>query len=57
MLRAKGAVEGTDGKWLYFDYVPEETNIREGEPSVTGMLCVIGADIKEDNLKELFGLN
>ena len=57
VLRAKGAVEGTDGKWIYFDYVPEETNIREGEPSVTGMLCVIGADIKEDNLKELFGLN
>ena len=56
MLRAKGMVEGTDGTWIYFDMVPEEIEVRSGEPEYTGRLCVIGAELNEDNLKELFGL-
>lgn len=56
VLRAKGMVEGTDGKWIYFDMVPEETDIREGQPEYTGRICVIGAQLKEDKLAELFGL-
>ncbi len=56
ILRAKGIVLSENGSWLHFDYVPEETNIREGAPAVTGRLCVIGSDIKESELKELFGV-
>lgn len=56
VLRAKGIVEGEDGKWIHFDYVPGEPDVREGSAAVTGMLCVIGADIEEDAIKELFGL-
>ena len=56
ILRAKGMVEGIDGKWIYFDMVPGEADVREGEPEYTGRLCVIGSDLKEDGLKELFGL-
>ena len=56
ILRAKGMVEGTDGTWIYFDMVPGEADIREGQPEYTGRLCVIGAELKEDRLKELFGL-
>ena len=56
VLRAKGIVEGEDGKWLHFDYVPEESNVRTGSAIYTGRLCVIGAGIKEDALKELFGV-
>ncbi len=56
VLRAKGMVEGTDGNWIYFDMVPEEIDVRTGEPEYTGRLCVIGAGLKEDKLKELFGL-
>ena len=54
ILRAKGIVAGTDGQWIHFDYVPEETNIRNGAAIVMGRLCVIGAHIKEDAIKELF---
>lgn len=54
ILRAKGMVPSADGTWIYFDYVPEEKNIRAGKPEVTGKLCVIGSQIKEDALKELF---
>ena len=54
ILRAKGYVAGQDGKWIYFDYVPDEKNIREGQPDVTGRICVIGAKIDEAKLKELF---
>ncbi len=57
VLRAKGIVEGTDGKWYQFDYVPGEPEIREGEPEATGMVCVIGVNLKQDHIKELFGLN
>ena len=56
VLRAKGMVEGTDGTWIYFDMVPEEADVRTGEPEYTGRLCVIGAQLKEDRLAELFGL-
>ena len=56
VLRAKGIVEGTDGQWIHFDYVPGEPDIRHGSAAVTGMLCVIGADIDEDRIRELFGL-
>lgn len=54
VLRAKGMVSSTDGGWIYFDYVPEESNVRDGEPDVTGKFCVIGSELKEDKLAELF---
>lgn len=53
VLRAKGIVAG-EGCWLYFDYVPGEPDVREGAPSVTGRLCVIGCQLNEDKLKALF---
>ena len=53
ILRAKGIVQGKDG-WLHFDYVPGEADVRDGSPSVTGRLCVIGCKINEAALKELF---
>jgi len=56
VLRAKGMVASDSDKWLYFDYVPEEIDIRTGEPLITGRFCVIGSKIKEDALKELFGI-
>lgn len=56
ILRAKGIVNGEGGKWIEFDYVPEEHEVREGHPDYTGRLCVIGADLKEDRLAQLFGL-
>ena len=56
ILRAKGIVNGADGAWIEFDYVPEEHDIRAGHPDYTGRLCVIGAELKEDKLAELFGL-
>ncbi len=54
VLRAKGMVPCTEGGFIYFDYVPEESNIRPGKPDVTGKFCVIGSKLKEDALKELF---
>ena len=56
ILRAKGIVGGADGAWIEFDYVPEEHDVRTGHPDYTGRLCVIGAELKEDKLAELFGL-
>ena len=56
ILRPKGMVEGTDGKWIYFDMVPGEYEIRDGEPDYTGRIVVIGTDIHEHELEELFGL-
>ena len=56
ILRAKGIVNGEDGNWIEFDYVPEEHEVRAGHPDYTGRLCVIGAELKEDKLAELFGL-
>ncbi len=54
VLRAKGMVPCTEGGFIYFDYVPGESNIRPGKPDVTGKFCVIGSKLKEDALKELF---
>ncbi|MBO5254177.1 MAG: GTP-binding protein [Clostridia bacterium] len=54
ILRAKGIVAGADGAWLHFDFVPEESSVREGAAMVIGRLCVIGANIKEEALKALF---
>lgn len=59
ILRAKGMVKSSENKeeqlnWIYFDFVPTEHNIREGNPDVTGKICVIGADLKEDKLAKLF---
>ena len=54
VLRAKGMVPDVSGGWIYLDYVPEERNVREGKPDVTGKFCVIGSGLKEDALKELF---
>ena len=56
ILRAKGIVNGENGAWIEFDYVPEEHDVRAGHPDYTGRLCVIGAELKEDKLAELFGL-
>ena len=56
ILRAKGIVEGTDGKWIHFDYVPGEPDVRHGSAGVTGRLCVIGSGIREDALAALFGV-
>ncbi len=56
VVRAKGYVAAEDGSWLYFDYTPGEQEIRSGAPSVTGRICVIGAGLKEDAVKELFEL-
>ena len=56
ILRAKGIVNGEGGRWIEFDFVPEEHDIRPGRPDYTGRLCVIGAELKEDKLAELFGL-
>lgn len=56
VLRSKGILEGTDGKWYQFDYVPSEPEVREGEPEATGMICVIGVGLAQDHIKELFGL-
>ena len=56
ILRAKGMLPAEDGTWIYFDMVPEETEIRSGAPEYTGRLCVIGSKLNEDKLAELFGL-
>lgn len=56
ILRAKGIVNGEDGSWIEFDFVPEEHEVRAGRPDYTGRLCVIGAELKEDKLARLFGL-
>ncbi|MDE5864821.1 MAG: cobalamin biosynthesis protein CobW, partial [Lachnospiraceae bacterium] len=54
ILRAKGMVPCSDGGWIYFDLTPEEYEVREGQPDVTGKLCVIGSELKEDKIAELF---
>lgn len=56
ILRAKGMVEDVNGSWIYFDMVPGEYELRDGEPDYTGRLCVIGTDIEEQRLEELFGI-
>ncbi|WP_026504769.1 GTP-binding protein [Butyrivibrio sp. NC3005] len=54
VLRSKGMVSDASGKWIEFDYVPEETQIRDGNPEVTGKIVVIGSGLKEDALENLF---
>ena len=57
ILRAKGIVPSEDGTWIYFDMVDGEYELRTGEPDYTGRLCVIGTNVEENKLKELFGIN
>lgn len=54
ILRAKGMVPAENGTWIYFDYVPGESDVREGQPQVTGKICVIGSKLEEENLNKLF---
>ncbi|MDD6380096.1 MAG: GTP-binding protein [Lachnospiraceae bacterium] len=56
IVRSKGIVPAKDGTWIYFDLVDGEYEIRTGDPDVTGKLVVIGTDVKEDKVEELFGL-
>ena len=56
ILRAKGMVPSEDGTWIYFDMVDGEYELRTGEADYTGRLCVIGTDMEEDKLEELFGI-
>ena len=56
ILRAKGIVAGEGGQWIHFDYVPGEEDVRTGSADVTGKLCVIGAGVNKDAVKELFGI-
>ncbi|MBR4941021.1 MAG: GTP-binding protein, partial [Clostridia bacterium] len=54
VLRAKGIVAGADGKWIHFDYVPGERNIRYGSADITGRICVIGAGLEKSSVREIF---
>ena len=56
ILRAKGMVECTCGKWIYFDYVPGEVDVRVGSPETIGKICVIGSKINEEAIADLFGV-
>ena len=56
ILRAKGIVPAADGRWLHYDFVPEEHEVRYGPADYTGRICVIGSELKEEKLKELFKL-
>ena len=54
ILRSKGIIGMADGSWKQFDLVPEEYEVREGQPDYTGRICVIGTDLKEEELEKLF---
>ncbi|MBR3053148.1 MAG: GTP-binding protein, partial [Firmicutes bacterium] len=54
VLRAKGIVQAEDGSWIHFDYVPGEPDVRTGPAATTGMICVIGAGLEEEAVRELF---
>ena len=56
VVRAKGYVAAPDGTWVHFDYTPGEKDIRTGAANIAGRVCVIGANLREDAVKELFGL-
>ena len=56
VLRAKGIVAGEDGAWLHFDFVPGEVDLRTGSAAVTGKLCVIGSELNEAGVAQLFGV-
>ena len=55
-LRSTGIVEGENGEWIHFDYVPGEPEVRAGTAEATGMICVIGTGLKQDYIKGLFGI-
>ena len=56
VLRAKGIVPCENGKWLHFDYIPGESNVRKGSAAYTGRLCVIGSKLNEERLAQLFNV-
>ena len=56
ILRMKGILQTTDGSWIHFDYTPGEFEVRDGSADYTGRLCVIGVDLKEENIKALLGM-
>ena len=56
VLRAKGIVMAEDGGFIHFDYVPGEPDVRCGAPGIIGRICVIGAGIDKEKIKELFGI-
>ena len=56
VLRAKGIVASTDGEWIHFDYVPGEPDVRRGTAGTIGRLCVIGAGLNKEKIKEIFGI-
>ncbi len=56
VLRAKGIVPAADGKWIHFDYIPGEADVRFGSAGVIGRLCVIGSELHEGALAALFGV-
>lgn len=56
ILRAKGIVESTEGKWIHFDYIPGEADVRYGQASVIGRICVIGSKIDEEAIEQLFNI-
>ena len=56
VLRAKGIVAGKDGRWIHFDYVPGEPDVRFGAAGITGRLCVIGSKLNKPALADLFGV-
>ena len=56
VLRAKGIIPCVDGRWIHFDYVPGEAELRSGSAAVTGKLCVIGAELDEAGIAAVFGV-
>ena len=56
VLRAKGIVPCVDGGWIHFDFVPGEQNVRMGGADIIGKLCVIGSQLQEDKVAQLFGV-
>ena len=56
VLRAKGIVAADSGDWIHFDFVPGQPEVRRGPADYTGRLCVIGADLDEDRIADLFGV-
>ena len=56
VLRAKGILAAEDGSWIHFDFVPGEIDLRTGGSDVTGKLCVIGSDLNESGVANLFGV-
>ena len=57
ILRAKGILPTTDGRWVHFDYVPGEIEVRYGSADYTGRLCVIGCGVNQPAIRKLFGID